>query len=169
MRMIAGLQRVERGHVRIGGIDVTHLPPNKRGVVLVTPTSSISHLDVDSHIVWGARLNGRKVDRAYLLRTKSELGIDFDGTLGRLSLGMRARVVLATALISAPKAILVDEAFSNIHGREGFISSYGRLVKEISTDLIFTSQDEMDGALSDNLYLMENGTSHFAGRQIASD
>jgi molybdate/tungstate transport system ATP-binding protein len=168
MRVIAGLQRIEEGYVKIGGVDVTHLPVDRRGVVLVTPTSSIPHLDVDSHIAWGARLKGRKVDAAYLSRTKSELGIDFDGPVGRLSIGMKARVVLATAVLAAPKAILVDETFSSIHGRREFISSYGRLVKEAKTDLIFSSQDEADGDLSDNLCLMENGSARLAARTITN-
>jgi len=157
LRAIAGLLRIDEGHVRIGVLDVTALPVEKRGVVMVTPDSSLPSLDVDSHMMWGARLKGKRVGREELLRVKSNLGIDFSGPVRNLSLGMRERVSLATALLASPKAILVDEAFSSLHQRDEFIVSYSALAKETGIDLIFTSQDETDGRLADHLYSMANG------------
>jgi molybdate/tungstate transport system ATP-binding protein len=167
MRAIAGLLQIEQGYVRIGGVDVTHLPVNRRGVVLVTPTSLFPHLEVDSHITWGARLKGRKVDGGYSSRVKSALGIDFRGPVGNLSLGMRARVALATALLATPPVILVDETFSSIDGRREFILTYGRLATSAKSDLVFTSQDEADGDLSDHLYVMNNGLVRLAESSAA--
>ena len=158
LRAIAGFLRLEEGYVRIGANDVTHLPVEEKGVVMVTPTTFFPHLDVDSHITWGARLRGIKLGKEELSKVKSELGIDFGGSVRSLSLGMRERVALATALLASPKAILVDEAFSNIHGREEFIGSYGRLVAEKGIDMIFSSQEEADGRLSTDMYVMNNGT-----------
>jgi len=158
LRAIAGLLRIDEGHVRIGVLDVTALPVEKRGVVMVTPDSSLPSLDVDSHMMWGARLKGKRVGREELLRVKSNLGIDFSGPVRNLSLGMRERVSLATALLASPKAILVDEAFSSLHQRDEFIVSYSALAKETGIDLIFTSQDETDGRLADHLYSMANGS-----------
>jgi len=157
LRAIAGLLRIDEGHVRIGVLDVTALPVEKRGVVMVTPDSSLPSLDVDSHMMWGARLKGKRVGREELLRVKSNLDIDFSGPVRNLSLGMRERVSLATALLASPKAILVDEAFSSLHQRDEFIVSYSALAKETGIDLIFTSQDETDGRLADHLYSMANG------------
>ena len=74
-----------------------------------------------------------------------------------LSLGMRERVSLATALLASPKAILVDEAFSNIHDREAFIAAYRRLASESAIDVIFTTQEESDGRLADHLYVITEG------------
>jgi ABC-type molybdate transport system ATPase subunit len=71
---------------------------------------------------------------------------------------MRERVSLAKALHASPGAILVDEAFSSLHEGDDFISSYGRLVNEAGIDLIFTSQDEVDGRLADHVYIMNNGS-----------
>ena len=157
LRAIAGLLQIDEGHVRIGVLDVTALPVEKRGVVMVTPDSSLPSLDVDSHMMWGARLKGKRVGREELLRVKSNLDIDFSGPVRNLSLGMRERVSLATALLASPKAILVDEAFSSLHQRDEFIVSYSALAKETGIDLIFTSQDETDGRLADHLYSMANG------------
>ena len=72
-------------------------------------------------------------------------------------MGMKERVALATALLSSPSAILVDEAFSNLHEREGFIAAYRRLTEEAGIDVVFSTQDESEGRLSDHLYLMSEG------------
>jgi molybdate/tungstate transport system ATP-binding protein len=155
---IAGLLQPDEGRVRINGVDVTRFPVEKRGVIMVTPNSFFPHLDVDSHLIWGAKLRGIKPDGERLSKVKDDLGIDFKGPGKRLSAGMRQRVAFATALLASPKVILVDEAFSNLHDRRDFISSYRKLVIGEGIDLIFSSQDESDGRLADHLYVMSNGT-----------
>jgi ABC-type multidrug transport system ATPase subunit len=88
---------------------------------------------------------------------KDALRIDFRGKVGKLSLGMRERVALATALLSGPDGILVDEAFSNLHGREGFIAAYRKLADDAGIDVLFSTQDESDGRLAEHLYVIEDG------------
>jgi molybdate/tungstate transport system ATP-binding protein len=158
LRAIAGLLPIDDGYIRIGEVDVTRLPVERRGVILVTPTSFFPHLDVASHVTWGARLRKMKPDVEKVSKVKIELGIDFGGSVRSLSVGMRERVALATAFIASPKAILVDEAFANLHDRQDFIASYRRLVGEEGIDLIFSTPDEADGRLSEHLYVMSNGT-----------
>jgi molybdate/tungstate transport system ATP-binding protein len=157
LRIIAGLTKPDSGRVKINGTDVTAMPLEKRGVVMVTPESSISNMRVDGHLRWGAKLKGVEIDEEILERTKKQLGIDFHGQVGKLSLGMRERVALATALLSSPSAILVDEAFANLHEKEQFIASYRRIASESKTDVIFSTQDPSDGKLAEHLYLMEAG------------
>ena len=160
LRAIAGFLRIDEGYVVIGGTDVTRQPVERRGVIMVTPTTFFPHLDVDSHLVWGAKLGGQaKPDKAEEVeRVRSELGINFGGPVRNLSQGMRERVALATALLASPKAILVDEAFSNLHEKEEVVASYCRLATERGIDVIFTSQDEADGRLSAHLYVMNDGS-----------
>jgi molybdate/tungstate transport system ATP-binding protein len=158
LRAIAGFLRIDEGYVKIGSTDITRLPVEDRGVVMVTPTSFFPHLDVDSHVVWGARLKRKRLEKEEVSKIKSELGIDFGGPVRNLSSGMKERVALATALLASPRVILVDEAFSGLHERKRFIVAYGRLVTEEGMDLVFTSQDEADGRLSDHLYVMNNGS-----------
>jgi len=157
LRAMAGFLKLDEGHVIVGGLDVTRLPVEKRGVVLVTPGSAIQHLDVDSHLIWGRKLVGKRIQEDQVSKVKSELGIDFGGRVGKLSLGMRERVSLATALLAEPKAILVDEAFASLHDREEFIMAYGRLLVGARIDLVFSSQVASDGKLGDNLYLIDEG------------
>ncbi len=157
MKAVAGLLPLDDGHVRINGRDVTRFPLEARGVVMVTPGSLLPHMSVDAHLTWGSRLRKLRLPNDHLLLVKRELGIDFTGRVSELSLGMRERVSLATALLSSPKVILVDEAFSNIHDRGDFMAAYRKLVSDAGMDLIFSTQDRSDGAYSDHLYVMSNG------------
>ena len=157
LRLVAGLAKPDDGRVSVDGRDVTALPVEKRGVVMVVPESSIPSMEVDAHLRWGAKLKRSEIADERLAAVKGELGIDFQGRVGKLSLGMRERVTLATALLSSPSCILVDEAFSNLHRREEFISSYRRLAVDAGIDVVFSTQDDSDGRLAEHLYLIEGG------------
>ena len=157
MRAVAGLLPLDGGHVRIDGIDITKSPTEARRVVLVTPGSLIPHLNVDDHLTWGSRLKKLRVPSERLSTVKEELGINFAGRVSELSQGMRERLSLATALLSCPKVILIDEAFSNIHDRLDFMAAYRKLVADEGVDIIFSTQDRSDGSRSDHLYVMSDG------------
>jgi molybdate/tungstate transport system ATP-binding protein len=157
LRIIAGLTKPDGGNVKINGRDVSGVPLERRGVVMVTPESSIPSMQEDEHLVWGARLRGVEISKERLQAVKEALGIDFRGKVGTLSLGMRERVSLGTALLSAPAGILVDEAFSNLHERDEFIATYRKLTVDAGIDVVFSSQDDSDGRLAEHLYIMEEG------------
>lgn len=157
MKAMSGQLPIDDGFVRVGGIDVTKLPPERKDIVMVTPGSAIPHLKVDSHLRWGVKLRRTPVDEARITQVKGELGIDYDGRVRTLSLGMRERVSLATALLAKPKVILVDEAFSNLHEREQFMATYRRLASESGIDVVFSTQDESERRLADHLYVISEG------------
>lgn len=158
LNVMAGLLAPDDGFVRVNAEDVTTAPLERRGIVLVKQDSCIPHLSVEDHLAWGARAKGRRVDGAYVEGVKKDLGVTFSGKVGNLSLGMRERVSLATALISRPKVILVDEVFSSLSGRVEFIGAYRRLAHASGADVIFTSQTGDVGPESvDHSYRMEVG------------
>jgi molybdate/tungstate transport system ATP-binding protein len=157
LRIVAGLTKPDGGYVKVNGREVTDMPIEKRGVVLVTPKSSIPGMEVDAHIRLGARLKRAEISEERVATVKKELGIDFQGRVGKLSLGMCERVSLATALLAAPAGILVDEAFSNLHDREGFMASYRRLAADAGIQVVFSTQEESDGRLAQHLYTLEDG------------
>lgn len=157
LRSIAGLLRPDEAKVVIGGVDVTRLPVEKRGVVLVTPSSTLPHLRVDAHLVWGARVRGVRVRQEWLAEVKERLGVGGEGRVGTLSLGNRERVALGTALLSSPRVLLVDEAFANLHDRRDFISSYRALATKSNIDVIFSTQDESELQLAEHGYLISEG------------
>jgi molybdate/tungstate transport system ATP-binding protein len=157
LNLIAGNMAPDTGYVRINSEDVTRLPVERRGVVLVTPESMIPHLDVDKHLAWGAKAKKSLTSADRTTRVREELGISYGGRVDKLSLGMRERVSLATALLSRPKVILVDEAFANIDHKEDFIQAFSGLCRETETDLVCTTQSEADAKLSDHHYTMVAG------------
>jgi len=157
LRIVAGLTKPDGGYVKVNGKDVTRMPLERRGVVMVTPESSIPSMQEDEHLLWGAKLKGVEIGKERLEAVKAALGIDFRGKVGKLSLGMRERVSLATALLSRPAAILVDEAFSNLHERDEFIATYRKLTADAGIDVVFSTQDDSDGRLAEHLYVMEDG------------
>ncbi len=160
LNIIAGVTAPDRGRVLVNSKDVTRLPIEKRETVLVTPDSSIPHLDVAAHVVWGARVRGLKVNESYVEQVRVALGVPSAGRVRELSLGMRERVALATALISKPRVILVDEAFSNLDNRDEFVRSYRRLSGEAKIDVVFATQNtEADSEYVDHKYRMEFGRS----------
>ncbi|MDG6920592.1 MAG: ATP-binding cassette domain-containing protein [Nitrososphaerota archaeon] len=160
LNALAGLIPSE-GTVRVDGKDISRLPVEQKGIVMVTPSSCIPHLDVEAHLRWGAKLKGKVPPQEEIAKVKSELGIDFMGPVRSLSLGMRGRVSLATAFFSAPKVILVDEVFSLLHDKDGFVTSYRTLASGAGIDLIFTSQNEEDGRLAEQTYVMHDGTATY--------
>lgn len=157
LRCIAGQSRIDTGFVRLHGEDVTGAPRERRGMITVTPSSSIPHLDVESHLRWGAKLRRVALDEGRVSSVRRELGIDFSGRVRTLSLGMRERLALATSLLAAPRLILVDEAFANLHDREAFVASYRRLAREAGIDVISSTQLETDASLSDHSYRIVDG------------
>lgn len=155
--VIAGVYEPDEGYVKINSQEITGLAQEKKRVVLVTPESYIPHFDVDKHLLWGAKVRKNKVTNDLVSEVKKSLGIIYSGKLSKLSMGMKERVSLATALLSGPRAILVDEAFANLDNRREFIKAYGEFAKRQSTDLIFATQHLENSENVDHHYDMENG------------
>jgi len=159
VNLIGGILTLDEGHVTLNSKRITNLPIEKRQVSIVTPDSYIPHLEVDRHLVWGAKKKGLNVEHDYIMEIKKSLGISFDGKVGKLSLGMRERVALATSLISKPELILVDEAFSNIDNHRDFIDAFKNFATRVKIDVIFTTQYPEDSSQADHHYRLESGKS----------
>jgi molybdate/tungstate transport system ATP-binding protein len=158
LNVIFGLLTPDEGYVKLNSRDITNLPIEKREIVLATPESYIPHLEVEKHLIWGAKMKGMISGDGFVSEVGRSLGISsLSGKVGKLSLGMRERVALATAIVARPQAILVDETFSNIDNRGHFINSFGELAKRSNTDVIFTTQNLEDSELAEHHYRMERG------------
>ncbi|MGI8773941.1 MAG: ABC transporter ATP-binding protein [Actinomycetota bacterium] len=119
LRTVAGLETSDRGTVRVGDRDVTHVAPGQRDVAMVFQDYALyPHLDIRTNIAFP--LLARKIDRTEVDRrvgeTAAMLGIG--GILGRkpseVSGGERRRVALARAVVRGPQAFLMDEPLSNL-------------------------------------------------------
>ncbi len=157
LNIIAGIIQPDLGQVKINSQNVTNMSLEQKQVVLVTPDSHLPHMDVGRHLLWGAQLRGKAVDPQTLEGVKRTLGINFRGKATKLSLGMRERLSLATALLATPRVILVDEAFGNIDNKIEFIRSYRELASNSRIDVLYSTQHKEDSEVADHLYQMEEG------------
>ncbi|ARM76458.1 ATP-binding cassette domain-containing protein [Acidianus manzaensis] len=157
LRTISGFLKIDKGYIKLNNDEITNLPPEKRDIVLVNQESYIPNFKVDAHILWGAKLKKLKIEEDEIRQAKDLLEINFDGKVGKLSLGQKEKVALLTAIFSKPKLILVDEAFSNINNKEIFMQNFFELTKKYEIEVIFTTQDEKDANLANSHLTMNNG------------
>ncbi|MEO1495499.1 MAG: ABC transporter ATP-binding protein, partial [Pseudomonadota bacterium] len=122
LRIIAGLETVSEGSVRIAGEDVTHLPPDKRRLSMVFQNYALfPHLNVAENIVFGLRVERlSKSGRDARLREVADL-LELTPYLARkpaaLSGGQQQRVALGRAVVSRRPVCLMDEPLSNLDAR----------------------------------------------------
>ncbi|RMD78569.1 MAG: ABC transporter ATP-binding protein, partial [Gammaproteobacteria bacterium] len=122
LRLVAGLERPSAGRVRIGGRDVTTLPPQRRDVAMVFQNYALyPHLSVAGNLAFPLRMRG--VPRAQRRRRVAEVAalLGLEGLLerrpGELSGGQRQRVAMGRALVRRPQVLLLDEPLSNLDAR----------------------------------------------------
>lgn len=122
LRTIAGFIIPSVGAIRVGGRDVTRLPPDKRGMALVFQSYALwPHMTVAQNIGYGLKLRG--LPRAEIASRVAEiqglLGLDELGARKptALSGGQRQRVALGRALAISPDILLLDEPLSNLDAR----------------------------------------------------
>ena len=160
LKIIAGFLEPDNGYVKVDGEDITQYPPWKRKMVLVTPESFLPNTRVKNHLLWGIK-DKKKLEEA-LEDERIKFLLSFNDHVYKqktkeLSLGMRQRLSLVTAILSDPRYILVDEAFSNINNKRDFIQEYFQLARERNINIVFVSQDLFDADFAERSYKMENG------------
>jgi len=119
LRVVAGLQRPDRGAVELAGRDLTDVPPHRRGIGLMFQDDALfPHRDVGGNVAFGPRI--ARAPRAAVERRVAEL-LELVGLPGfarrsvaTLSGGERQRVALARALAPGPQVLLLDEPFSSL-------------------------------------------------------
>ena len=153
MRMIAGQISIQSGSIVLNGKNVTFEPLNRRKIVFINHDSVLSELTVDSHIRW-SRSNTTEEEVSLI---KEKMGVNYSGKVKDLSLGQRMRVSIASAILSRPRAILLDETLANISEKSLVLENIRTISREKNIDFIVASQTEMPEIAWDASYVVENG------------
>jgi ABC-type sugar transport system ATPase subunit len=174
LRMLAGLESVTSGTVRIGARDVTHLPPRERDVAMVFQDYALyPHLTARQNISLGLRL--RKVAKAEIdrrVRWASDI-LELDPFLDRkpkqMSGGQRQRVAMGRAMVREPAVFLFDEPLSNLdaHLRGQMRHEIARMQRRVGTTALYVTHDQMEAmTLGDRLVVLHGGRIQQVGRPI---
>ena len=165
LRCIAGLERVDRGKVFIGGRDVTELPPSKRGIAMVFQSYAVfPHMTVEKNIGFGLRMrHSPKEEIKKAVKEIAELlqiGELLDRYPSQLSGGQRQRVAVARALVMRPEVLLMDEPLSNLDAllRLQMRAELKRLHREVGTTTVYVTHDQIEAlSLGDRIAVMREG------------
>ncbi|MGO4737339.1 ABC transporter ATP-binding protein [Bosea sp. 2KB_26] len=165
LRTIAGFVPAERGHLRFGGTEVTHLPPHKRDIGMVFQDYALfPDKTVFDNVAYGlrARKQAEGVIKSKVQAALERVGL---GHLGQrhpaaLSGGQRQRVALARALVIQPQVLLMDEPLSNLDAklRLQVRETIVELQREAKITTVFVTHDREEAlAMSDRIGVMNQG------------
>jgi putative spermidine/putrescine transport system ATP-binding protein len=165
LRMIAGHEKPTQGTIRIGGDDVTGLPPVRRGTAMMFQSYALfPHMTVLDNVAYNLRIRGvAKAERresAHEMLARVHLEAFAERVPAQLSGGQQQRVALARALITNPRVLLLDEPLSALDEflRLQMRGELRRLQRELGITFIHVTHTQLEAiALADLVVVMETG------------
>ena len=165
LRMVAGLEEITDGTIRIGDRVVNDVPPKDRDIAMVFQNYALyPHMTVYKNMAFGLKL--RKVPKKEIdqkVRSAAKL-LGIEELLSRkpkaLSGGQRQRVAVGRAIVRNPEAFLFDEPLSNLDAklRVETRAELKRLHMELQTTTIYVTHDQEEAmTLGDRIVVMEDG------------
>jgi multiple sugar transport system ATP-binding protein len=165
LRMLAGLESISDGTIRIGETVVNALPPRARDIAMVFQSYALySHLTVYENLAYPLRV--RKLPKPEIdQRVRDVAGVvQISELLARkpreLSGGQRQRVALGRAIIRRPAVFLMDEPLSNLDAKLRLHTrgELKRFQRELATTTIYVTHDQAEAmTLADRVAIMEKG------------
>ncbi|CAM5277709.1 Vitamin B12 import ATP-binding protein BtuD [Streptomyces griseoloalbus] len=165
LNMIAGLEDITEGTLRIGGQVVNDLAPKERDVAMVFQSYALyPHMSVRENMGFPLRL--AKVDKATIDRKVDEAArvldlVEFlDRKPANLSGGQRQRVAMGRAIVRDPKAFLMDEPLSNLDAklRVQMRTQISRIQRRLGTTTVYVTHDQTEAmTLGDRVVVMRQG------------
>jgi multiple sugar transport system ATP-binding protein len=165
LRMVAGLEEITKGEIRIGDRVVNDLPSRDRDIAMVFQSYALyPHLTVYDNIAFSLRLRKEKkseVDRRVMEAARI---LDLEALLNRkpraLSGGQRQRVAMGRAIVRQPAAFLMDEPLSNLDAklRVQMRAEISKLQREIGVTTIYVTHDQVEAmTMGDRVAVMRKG------------
>jgi len=165
LRMVAGLEDISEGVLRIGDRVVNHVPPRDRDIAMVFQSYALyPHLSVYDNIAFGLKL--KKLPKAEIDTRVKEAArtLGLEEYLGRkpraLSGGQRQRVAMGRAIVREPQAFLMDEPLSNLDAklRVQMRAEIARLQDDLGVTTIYVTHDQVEAmTMGDRVAVMRKG------------
>jgi multiple sugar transport system ATP-binding protein len=165
LRMVAGLEEVTAGEIRIGDRLVNGVAPKDRDIAMVFQNYALyPHMSVFENMAFGLRLrhmkkpeiNGRVEDAAKVLALFDLL----QRKPGQLSGGQRQRVAMGRAIVREPQAFLMDEPLSNLDAklRVQMRAEISRIQREVNVTTIYVTHDQVEAmTMGDRVAVLKLG------------
>jgi multiple sugar transport system ATP-binding protein len=165
LRMIAGLEEISAGEIRIGGRVVNDVPPKDRDIAMVFQNYALyPHMSVYKNMAFGLKLRGMPKKQIQQRVADAAKILDIEHLLERkpkaLSGGQRQRVAVGRAIVREPAAFLFDEPLSNLDAklRVTTRAELKRLHQRLKTTTIYVTHDQEEAmTLGDRIVVMRDG------------
>jgi multiple sugar transport system ATP-binding protein len=165
LRMVAGLEEITEGEIRIGERVVNWVPAKDRDIAMVFQSYALyPHLSVKDNIGFGLQVRGLKraeIDQR-VVEVARVLGLDelLDKKPRNLSGGQRQRVAMGRAIVREPAAFLMDEPLSNLDAklRVQMRAEVSRLQRDLEVTTIYVTHDQVEAmTMGDRVAVMRKG------------
>ena len=165
LRMVAGLEEISDGEIRLGDRVVNDLDPRDRDIAMVFQNYALyPHMSVFDNLAFGLRMRGvSRRDRALkVLAAARALGMEdyLDRKPAQLSGGQRQRVAMGRAIVREPQAFLMDEPLSNLDAklRVQMRAEIARIQRELGATTIFVTHDQVEAmTMGDRVAVLRRG------------
>ncbi len=165
LRMIAGLEDITAGTVRIGDELVNDLPPKSRDIAMIFQNYALyPHMNVADNMAFGLKM--RRVDRGEIRSRVEDAAriLGLSEVLGKrprhLSGGQRQRVAMGRAIVRHPQAFLMDEPLSNLDAklRVQMRAEIARIQRDLAVTTIYVTHDQSEAmTLGDRVCVLRGG------------
>ncbi len=174
LRLIAGLEDVTSGAIAIDGLDMTNVPPAKRGLSMVFQSYALyPHMSVRNNIAFGLKMAGQAPDVIKQKVEKAAATLNLTTYLDRkprqLSGGQRQRVAIGRAIVREPKAFLFDEPLSNLDAalRVQMRLEITQLHQALATTMIYVTHDQVEAmTMADKIVVLNAGNIEQVGAPL---
>ncbi|GAA2622953.1 sn-glycerol-3-phosphate ABC transporter ATP-binding protein UgpC [Streptomyces axinellae] len=165
LRMLAGLEDVNGGNIRIGDRDVTHLPPKDRDIAMVFQNYALyPHMTVADNMGFALKIAGvPKTEIRQKVEDAAKI-LDLTDYLGRkpkaLSGGQRQRVAMGRAIVREPQVFLMDEPLSNLDAklRVQTRTQIAGLQRRLGITTVYVTHDQVEAmTMGDRVAVLKDG------------
>jgi multiple sugar transport system ATP-binding protein len=174
LRVIAGLEDISAGELRIGGRVVNEVPPAERGIAMVFQSYALyPHMSLYDNMAFGLKL--AKVPKGDIDREVQNAAklLHIDHLLQRkpkdLSGGQRQRVAIGRAIVRKPQVFLFDEPLSNLDSalRVRMRDEVAKLHQDLKTTMVYVTHDQVEAmTLADRIVVLNAGRIELVGSPL---